>query len=174
MIEDNDTGAPQTCDYQAAYHFVSQQVLLLKSVYENRPPTIFFPYPPWCQIRRETSRTLALSTSEMALYDLKYKMGAKNHPFFCVTTAFQYAGFQRTFSDDWNGLWGKELSDGLKNLNKYQKSNHFPGCWNLGRKDQLYEFRPPRPLWVCAAPGCLIFALFYLRIKTLEFLPFFS
>jgi len=26
----------------------------------------------------------------------------------------------------------------LKNMNKYQKINHFPGCWNMGRKDLLW------------------------------------
>lgn len=24
-------------------------------------------------------------------------------------------------------------------MNKYQKVNHFPGCWNLGRKDWLWR-----------------------------------
>lgn len=24
-------------------------------------------------------------------------------------------------------------------MNKYQKVNHFPGCWYLGRKDFLYK-----------------------------------
>ena len=23
-------------------------------------------------------------------------------------------------------------------MKKYQKTNHFPGCWNLGRKDLLW------------------------------------
>jgi len=23
-------------------------------------------------------------------------------------------------------------------MNSYQKHNHFPGCWNLGRKDLLW------------------------------------
>ena len=25
-----------------------------------------------------------------------------------------------------------------KNMNRNQKINHFPGCWNLGRKDNLW------------------------------------
>jgi tubulin polyglutamylase TTLL4 len=26
----------------------------------------------------------------------------------------------------------------VKKLNKFQKINHFPGCWELGRKDNLW------------------------------------
>jgi hypothetical protein len=24
-------------------------------------------------------------------------------------------------------------------MNKFQKLNHFPGCWNLGRKDYMWK-----------------------------------
>lgn len=24
-------------------------------------------------------------------------------------------------------------------MNRYQKMNHFPGCWQLGRKDCMYK-----------------------------------
>jgi predicted tellurium resistance membrane protein TerC len=27
----------------------------------------------------------------------------------------------------------------LKNINQYQKINHFPGAWHLGRKDNLWR-----------------------------------
>lgn len=27
----------------------------------------------------------------------------------------------------------------LEHMNKYQKINHFPGCWNIGRKDWMYK-----------------------------------
>jgi tubulin polyglutamylase TTLL4 len=26
----------------------------------------------------------------------------------------------------------------LKSMNRFQKVNHFPGCWYLGRKDNLW------------------------------------
>jgi tubulin polyglutamylase TTLL4 len=27
----------------------------------------------------------------------------------------------------------------LEGMNKFQKLNHFPGCWNLGRKDYMWK-----------------------------------
>lgn len=27
----------------------------------------------------------------------------------------------------------------LENMNKFQKVNHFPGCWSLGRKDYMWK-----------------------------------
>jgi len=36
-------------------------------------------------------------------------------------------------------LWGNPKQDRIKDMNKYQKVNHFPGCWQLGRKDNLWR-----------------------------------
>ena len=36
---------------------------------------------------------------------------------------------------EWNALWGKIGLGQYKNLRSYQKINHFPGTWQLGRKD---------------------------------------
>jgi tubulin polyglutamylase TTLL4 len=62
-----------------------------------------------------------------------------------VVAAFEKAGFTRTngqiiliIGDDWICFWGLMLADNQKNLMKYQKNNHFPGCHNCGRKDKLW------------------------------------
>jgi tubulin polyglutamylase TTLL4 len=44
-----------------------------------------------------------------------------------------------TDEGDFNGFWGGAHAERLKNLNRFQKINHFPGCWNLGRKDYLWK-----------------------------------
>ncbi|KAJ9460138.1 Tubulin polyglutamylase ttll-4 [Diplonema papillatum] len=56
----------------------------------------------------------------------------------CVLGAFARAGVQETKKDQWNVYWGKRLKDEeyLK-VNKYQRINHFPGTWKIGRKDML-------------------------------------
>ena len=62
-----------------------------------------------------------------------------------VCKIFELAGFKPTKDDyDWNTYWGKLKSrlKGfiLREMNPYMKINHWPGCWKLGRKDNLYRF----------------------------------
>ena len=54
------------------------------------------------------------------------------------------AGFKCSTDDyNWNGYWGKLKSRLktylLRGLNTYQKINHWPGCWKLGNKANLYR-----------------------------------
>ena len=114
------------------------QVLLLQSVYQGRKPTVFFQYPGFCQQVRDTSRVIPCTEAQLKKIQLRYKMGSENKPFLCVTSSYEAAGFERTTGFDWNGFWGSKKKDLLKKLNPYQKLNHFPGTWNLGRKDLLW------------------------------------
>ncbi|EKX39526.1 hypothetical protein GUITHDRAFT_56064, partial [Guillardia theta CCMP2712] len=55
-----------------------------------------------------------------------------------VRNAFRRAGFLPTSSNNFNVLWGKPLKIAeYKELCEYQKVNHFPGTYLLGRKDNL-------------------------------------
>ena len=59
-----------------------------------------------------------------------------------IKHAFRDAGFRRTQRQHFNALWtgaltGEEFHR-LK-LDRFQKVNHFPGTWELGRKDRLYR-----------------------------------
>lgn len=40
--------------------------------------------------------------------------------------------------DKWDVMWGMANKETLREMTKYQKINHFPGCWNIGRKDNLW------------------------------------
>ncbi|OWF40925.1 tubulin polyglutamylase TTLL4-like [Mizuhopecten yessoensis] len=41
---------------------------------------------------------------------------------------------------DWLGCWGKHMkSQGFKAIREYQKLNHFPGSFQIGRKDRLWR-----------------------------------
>ena len=58
-----------------------------------------------------------------------------------VKAAFQEAGFRRSAGRGWNVLWGAVLKkESYKNLDMFQRVNHFPGTWELGRKDLLYKY----------------------------------
>lgn len=113
----------------------NKKVTLLESVYSGRPPTVFFPYPDCCEETRNTARTFVVQPDEEKTFDLKYKSGTV----LCVTRTFENAGFKRTADNSWNALWGKPKYNRVKDMNKYQKANHFPGCWEIGRKDGLWR-----------------------------------
>lgn len=43
-------------------------------------------------------------------------------------------------SNQWLGTWGKHMKSPMfKNLRETQKLNHFPGTFQLGRKDRLWR-----------------------------------
>ncbi len=52
---------------------LNERLLLLKSVYEGRPSTVFFPYPSCCGVTRDKSRCVAITEYEVRKFDMKYK-----------------------------------------------------------------------------------------------------
>ncbi|XP_035688484.1 tubulin polyglutamylase TTLL4-like [Branchiostoma floridae] len=42
--------------------------------------------------------------------------------------------------NDWLGYWGKHMkSNGFRSVREFQKVNHFPGTFQIGRKDRLWR-----------------------------------
>lgn len=73
-----------------------------------------------------------------------YKIGPGAVAFSAVIKAFEAGGLRYTDSNkDFNILWAKRATVyTLSSLNAYQKVNHFPGTWGVGRKDRLaYNIR---------------------------------
>ncbi|GET93014.1 tubulin tyrosine ligase, putative [Leishmania tarentolae] len=73
-----------------------------------------------------------------------YKIGPGAVAFSAVIKAFEAGGLRYTNSNkDFNILWAKRATVyTLSSLNAYQKVNHFPGTWGVGRKDRLaYNIR---------------------------------
>ncbi|KPI90715.1 putative tubulin tyrosine ligase [Leptomonas seymouri] len=73
-----------------------------------------------------------------------YKIGPGAVAFNVVIKAFEAAGLKYTDSNkDFNVLWAKRATTyTLSSMNAYQKVNHFPGTWGVGRKDRLaYNIR---------------------------------
>ncbi|KAK7200923.1 tubulin tyrosine ligase [Novymonas esmeraldas] len=73
-----------------------------------------------------------------------YKIGPGAVAFHAVIKAFEAGGLKYTDSNrDFNVLWAKRATVyTLSSLNAYQKVNHFPGTWGVGRKDRLaYNIR---------------------------------
>lgn len=68
---------------------------MLKSVFADRPPTIFFQYPKACMLQRPDSRCIKLNKDEVERLGLCYKVPS-DEPYKSVMHAFGKAGFQRT------------------------------------------------------------------------------
>ena len=57
-----------------------------------------------------------------------------------IKTAFRIAGFRKCVGDHFNATWtGTKKGEEYEQLKPFQRTNHFPGTWNLGRKDRLYR-----------------------------------
>ena len=120
----------------------SNQVTFLKSIFENRPPTAFFPYPTYVNFERSCDRIRTYNRDEIEFLFMSFKIAESTHIYNAVVTSCKNAGLimlekpNSYFNLQWTGYI---TSNDIKNLNKYQKTNHFPGSSQLGRKDLLWR-----------------------------------
>ncbi|KAK2180874.1 hypothetical protein NP493_421g01044 [Ridgeia piscesae] len=105
------------------------QVALMPSLFPYVPPTINFVLDgqkveslPW-EIRRMLKWRLSPITPNVVKQCI-----ARSH--FKIT--------RRSY--DWIGYFGKHMkAQGFKAIREYQKVNHFPGSFQMGRKDRLWR-----------------------------------
>lgn len=116
-------------------------VKLRKSRYPNRPTTIVFDYPKEIQVnerkedesidRIQVIATPPCNNSRHLLYKTYWERNS-------VKNAFKKAGFERTKGSKWSAAWVKHMQkQEYANLAPYQRINHFPDSWVIGRKDRL-------------------------------------
>ena len=108
---------------------------IMPSPVPGRSGTVSIAYPPYINKKRKEEP----GAQDRETSGLYFKIGPKVHEYNCVRNSWLRAGFVRTSS--WNkcaGYWGRHCSaSAFRNLNRWQKVNHFPGSWTLGRKDRL-------------------------------------
>jgi len=69
---------------------------------------------------------------------VRFKISDNVHEYNCVRNAFLRAGFKRVSGWSWNICWAKHLrEEEFLRMTPFQKVNHFPGTWGIGRKDRL-------------------------------------
>ena len=101
----------------------------LKSIFDKRPPTAYFPYPKYCTDLREPGQRLrTYEVEEVEQLFMAFQISDSTHIYNVLVNSLKHAGFE--LLDDsgfWNVIWTRyvEVSD-VKKLNKYQKVNHFP------------------------------------------------
>ena len=69
-----------------------------------------------------------------------YKIAGSQYK--CIVNSLEHNGFVKSDNNtDWNIFFdvsGTHIKT-IETMKKYQKINHFPGCWNLGRKDYMWK-----------------------------------
>lgn len=102
---------------------------LVPSIFDNVPPTVYF--------------GTAEETIAMLPWPLRRKLKWKMSPVTpqVVRKALARSHFRPTAkSHDWLGCWGRHMkSPGFRALREHQKLNHFPGSFQIGRKDRLWR-----------------------------------
>ncbi|KAJ8394493.1 hypothetical protein AAFF_G00045030 [Aldrovandia affinis] len=102
---------------------------LVPSMFPFTPPTLYF-----C-IASERVEMLPPEQSRL----LKWKMSSVTPN--VVKHVLARSHFRATKrGHDWLGCWGRHMrSSGFKALHEHQKLNHFPGSFQIGRKDRLWR-----------------------------------
>ncbi|KAL3831786.1 hypothetical protein ACJMK2_023490 [Sinanodonta woodiana] len=123
-VEDVSSIQPATTSYDKTV-----KPALTVSLFPNVPPTITFV--------SDGEKVEQLQWEFRKL--LKWRMSPITPN--VVKGALSRSGFRATKRNhDWLGCWGKHMkSPGFKALREFQKLNHFPGSFQIGRKDRLWR-----------------------------------
>jgi len=105
--------------------------------------TVFFDYPSSLlgEEKKMTRRKTAHLLEDSNRPKLRFKISSKVWEYNCVVNALHRSGFQRTPTTRLaNVFWSNFLpAEQYCKLNPFQKVNHFPGSFGLGRKDLLIK-----------------------------------
>ncbi|NXE88990.1 TTLL4 polyglutamylase, partial [Menura novaehollandiae] len=102
---------------------------LVCSLFPNVPPTIYF------STRDETVEKLPWEQRKL----LRWKMCRVTPNIVKQTIGRSHFRVSKK-SNDWLGCWGHHMkSPSFKAIREHQKLNHFPGSFQIGRKDRLWR-----------------------------------
>jgi hypothetical protein len=71
----------------------SKDVYFLKSIYEGRPPTAFFPYPAYVKLDRASNRVRTYSREDVEYLFMSFKIWDTTHIYNAVVNTCKNAGF---------------------------------------------------------------------------------
>ncbi|XP_054266333.1 tubulin monoglutamylase TTLL4-like isoform X2 [Macrosteles quadrilineatus] len=100
-------------------------------------PSLFSHVPPYIRFSTHDVKGAALPPSIQKL--LKWKLSTIT-PVVVRRTVLNSNFKLVRKSNEWCGTWGKHMKSlCFKTLREYQKINHFPGTFQIGRKDRLWK-----------------------------------
>lgn len=100
----------------------SKEVYFLKSIYEGRPPTAFFPYPSYVKIERTSNRVRTYNHEDVEYLFMSFKISDTTHIYNAVVNTCKNAGFTMVeqpniyFNLQWTGYI---TAKNIAHLNKY-------------------------------------------------------
>jgi len=68
------------------------EVNFLKSIFENRPPTVFFPYPNYVKIERKCDRIRKYMRDQVETLFLSFKIADSTHIYNALVNSCKNAG----------------------------------------------------------------------------------
>lgn len=102
---------------------------LVPSLFPHMPPTLYF---------STANEKVELLPPEQ-IQQLKWKITTVT-PNVVKNTIFRSHFIGTKKCHEWLGCWGHHMkSPGFKAIREYQKLNHFPGSFQIGRKDRLWR-----------------------------------
>ncbi|XP_032257924.1 tubulin polyglutamylase TTLL4 isoform X1 [Phoca vitulina] len=102
---------------------------LIYSLFPNVPPTIYF------GTRDERVEKLPWEQRKL----LRWKMSTVTPNIVKQTIGRSHFKISKR-NDDWLGCWGHHMkSPSFRSIREHQKLNHFPGSFQIGRKDRLWR-----------------------------------
>ncbi|KAI9986731.1 hypothetical protein PInf_025688 [Phytophthora infestans] len=110
--------------------------VLVSKINPSSQPVLFFPYPAFVKLERPCPA--GYEVREMygdGSLHLSFA-GTKRLLYNAITNALRATNVRKTAScNNWNIFWGEHLKCAA--LLPFQRVNHFPGSFELGRKDRL-------------------------------------
>mmetsp|Transcript_16182 Transcript_16182/g.37186 ORF Transcript_16182/g.37186 Transcript_16182/m.37186 type:complete len:991 (+) Transcript_16182:152-3124(+) len=126
-----------------------RKVMLLHSVFDGRPPVLLFTYTKACGAPQRRL-TRAYAEADFAAYGdeaagppkMFFSHGKEVHEYNAVLNTLRNGGLYRTSRSrqTWALYWGGvPKAEALRTFHPFQKTNHFPSSWQIGRKDYLWQ-----------------------------------
>jgi len=126
------------------------EIKLLRPAFVGRAPVLLFSpasgsdYAPPVECSRVMSDEERREAGIVELPKMYYchLVNKDVHEYNATLGTLAQSGFHKTNSDTgkWSLYWGPHPTpDLLRTFNPYQKANHFPSSWHLGRKDLLWR-----------------------------------
>ncbi|KAL3674411.1 hypothetical protein V7S43_000365 [Phytophthora oleae] len=114
--------------------------VLVSKIDLSSQPVLFFPYPASVQLKRLCPAGYEVREISSIESDLRLTFaGTKRFLYNAITNSLRATDVRKTASSNtWNIFWGEHLkAQEFSSLLPSQRVNHFPGSFELGRKDRL-------------------------------------
>eukprot|EP00931_Biecheleriopsis_adriatica_P089693 TRINITY_DN63782_c0_g1_i1.p1 TRINITY_DN63782_c0_g1~~TRINITY_DN63782_c0_g1_i1.p1 ORF type:complete len:663 (-),score=155.24 TRINITY_DN63782_c0_g1_i1:50-2038(-) len=117
-----------------------RKIVLLRSVFEGRPPVVLFSYTQaCCATQRPMDRSVPAEEDGPRMF---YSHTDAIHQYNAVINILRHGGLFRVRAETnrWTVLWSLHPTpEQLRKFSPVMRANHFPGSFHLGRKDLIWR-----------------------------------